>query len=158
MAKAFAISEFMRNVDVMFDKVEDDFFRIGEEFIAAAAEKLVMTTPGPNLQDDATEYIATGRLRAGWHFGLQAPSSVSREEGGPYDEEGIGTISQLRRAIFSTGAQRISFLWNDVAYGYYVHQGEGNHLRIGPRPWVRDVSLLGQELLEIAMERKGTRS
>lgn len=159
MALKFSMPVYISKVNAMFDRAEGDLTRIGEEFIAAAAEMLVTTTPGPNLQDPETEYIATGRLRAGWQFGMNPPGSVSRQTGGPYDEEGIGTIRQLRLAIFVTGLQRVSFLWNEVAYGYYVHQGLGNHYeRIGPRPWVRDVSKLGEELLDIAMARQGSRS
>lgn len=139
----------------MFDKVEGDIERIAKEFIAAAAERLVEETPGPSLQYEYTEYIATGRLRAGWVFGEAVPASVSRVEGGPYDEDGIGTIRELRVAIFATKLQRISFVWNEVGYAYYVHYGLENHEHIGPRPWIYDTAKMGQELLAIAQARAG---
>lgn len=148
--------QYIQKVEAMFGRVTGHYEEIAREFIAAAAEMLVQTTPGPNLQYPLTEYIAVGRLRAGWHFGTQAPTTVSKVDGGPYDEEGIRTIANLRLAIFVTPIQRISFLWNDVGYGYYVHYGLENHEHIGPRPWVYDVSKLGEELLEIAMERAGS--
>lgn len=150
-------SEYIQKVEAMFSRASGDIERIAMEFIAAAGEMLIASTPGPGLQYDQTEYIATGRLRAGWVFGLNPPGTVSQDEGGPYDDRGIRTMARLRAQIFASGAQRISFLWNDVAYAYYVHYGLENHEHIGPRPWVYDVSKLGEELLDIAMERAGGR-
>lgn len=148
-------SAYIQKVDAMFSRATGDLERIAMEFINAAAEMLVETTPGPGLQYEETEYIATGRLRAGWSFGLNPPATVSKEEGGPFDDRGIRTKAMLRAAIFSNGPQRISFLWNDVGYAYYVHYGLGNHAHIGPRPWIYDVSKLGEELLDIAMKKAG---
>lgn len=149
---------YIQKVEAMFDGVTDQYERIGQEFIAAAAEALVETTPGPDLQYALTEYIASGRLRAGWHFGTSAPLAVTQVEGGPYDTSrgGAQTAGRLRMQIFKSSLQRITFLWNEVGYGYYVHYGLENHEHIGPRPWVYDVSKLGEELLAIAMERAGS--
>lgn len=148
-------ARYINQVNAMFAGVTGDLERIGMEFVAAAAEQLIDTTPGPGLQDAQTEYIATGRLRGGWQFGLIPPGSVSRDTGGPYEDRGNATKARLRQAIFTTGLQRIVFLWNDVGYAYYVHQGLGNHERIGPRPWIYDVSKLGDELLAVARQRAG---
>ena len=155
----FALSKYFQQVDAMFDRVTGDYERIGQEFIAAAMEMLVETTPGPDLQYPLTEYIATGRLRAGWYFSTTTPPlTVQDTQGGPYDTTrgGAATKARLRAQIFTNGLQRITFLWNDVGYGYYVHYGLENHEHIGPRPWVYDVSKLGEELLEIAIERAGS--
>lgn len=146
-------SRYMEDVNAMFSGVVGDLEQIAMEFIAAAGEMLVEMTPGPGLQYPQTLYIATGRLRGGWQFGLMAPSSVSRDDGGPYEDRGNATKDRLRAQIFTTGAQRISFLWNEVAYAYYVHYGLENHEHIGPRPWVYDVSKMGDELLELAQQR-----
>lgn len=157
----FSLSEYIQKVDVMFDQVTEDFERIGQEFVNAAAEMLVETTPGPDLQYALTEYIATGRLRAGWYFSTNTPPlTVQDIDGGPYDTSrgGSQTKARLRAQIFTNGLQRVAFLWNDVGYAYYVHYGLENHEHIGPRPWVYDVSKLGEELLAIAMERAGSRA
>lgn len=154
--KKHKLSAYISQVDVMFDGVVGDLERIGQEFVNAAAEQLVETTPGPDLQYELTEYIATGRLRAGWHFGTTTPpATATRDEGGPYDisRSGGATKARLRQQIFSNGLQKIVFLWNEVAYALYVHDGQGNHQHIGPRPWVYDASKLGQEFLAIARER-----
>lgn len=148
-------SRYMEDVNAMFSLANGDLERIAMEFIAAAGDMLVDMTPGPGLQFPQTLYIATGRLRAGWQFGLMAPATVSRDDGGPYEDRGNATKARLRAQIFTNGAQRISFLWNEVAYAYYVAYGLGNHEHIGPRPWVYDVSKMGDELLEIAMQQAG---
>lgn len=155
---SFELGEYMQRVDAMFDQVEGDFERVGQEFIVAATEMLVETTPGPGLQYEDTEYIATGRLRAGWTFGTNPPGSVSQDEGGPYDDRGIRTVARIRAQVFSTPLQTVTFVWNDVAYAYYVHYGLGNHSHIGPRPWVYDTSKHGQEFLAIAVERAKARA
>lgn len=148
---------YILGVEAMFAKVTSQYEEIGQEFIAAAMEVLVETTPGPDLQAAQTEYIATGRLRAGWHFGTQAPLTVTGVDGGPYDTSrgGAQTIGRLRAQIFETRLQRITFLWNEVGYGYYVHYGLENHVEIGPRPWVYDAHKEGEEFLAIAMARAG---
>lgn len=148
---------YILKVNAMFDRVTDQYEDIAREFIAAAMEELVRTTPGPDLQAAQTEYIATGRLRAGWHYGSQAPLTVGEVTGGPYDtsREGSATAGRLRIQIFETPLQRISFLWNEVGYGYYVHYGLENHVEIGPRPWVYDAHKQGEEFLAIAMNRAG---
>ncbi len=70
--------EYLQKVEAMFEGVTGDVERIGKEFIAIAGERLVLNTPGPGLQYALTEYIATGRLRAGWSFGSNPPDSVSQ--------------------------------------------------------------------------------
>lgn len=157
----FELSKYIQRVDVMFDQVTADYESIAMEFVNAASEHLIETTPGPDLQYPLTEYIATGRLRAGWHVSTSIPPlTVQDVDGGPYDTSrgGSQTKARMRVQIFQNGLQRIVFLWNEIGYGYYVHYGLENHEHIGPRPWVYDTSKLGQEMLAIAMERAGSRS
>lgn len=153
MAKADNLSQFIFKTNAMFDRADAYLENIGHEFIMAAAERLIRTTPGPGLQDDQTEYIATGRLRGGWTFGLNPPSSVSRDTGGPYEDRGTALLANIRLQVFATPLQDISFLWNEVAYAYYVHEGLGNHIKIGKRPWIASVGDQGYDLLVIARSR-----
>ena len=150
--------EYLQRVEAMFEGVTGDVERIGKEFIAIAGERLVLNTPGPGLQYALTEYIATGRLRAGWSFGSNPPDSVSQFEGGPYDDRGIRTSARIRAEIFSIPLQPESFIWNDVAYAVDVHYGRGAHEHIGARPWVYDISLEGNDMLAEAVERVGARA
>lgn len=153
MSGSFDHSSFIRDVDAMFVRVEAQIDQIVEVWKAKVAEYLVITTPGPGNQYYTTEYIATGRLRAGYSYSLDAPSGVTlmgisgREDG---DDRASATIARLKGEIQVEGLVAISYLWNDVGYGVYVHEGIGNHVHIGPRPFVQETALIADELYEEA--------
>lgn len=152
-----SLSAYIQNVDAMFAEVKDQYEEIGKLFIVVALEELVQNTPGPDLQYAGTDYIATGRLRAGWNYSENPPLTTGETFGGPYDTSRGGqlTITRVSGDILSAALPREVALWNEVGYGYYVHYGLENHTHIGPRPWVYDASKLGQEFLAVAMERAG---
>lgn len=114
----------------MFNRAEEDVKDVAEIFVDNCVEDLVKNTPGPGLQYDLTEYIAVGRLRGGWRGGDNPPSSVSRLDGGPLDEDGDATVAAVMATFTFDGRWSV---WNEVAYLYYVAHGLGNHDHIGPR-------------------------
>ncbi|MBU0801403.1 MAG: hypothetical protein KKA05_10450 [Alphaproteobacteria bacterium] len=146
---ADTLSEFIRKVEGMFDQVTEQVEEIGKVWQIKVMARLVIETPGPGLQYDLTEYIATGRLRAGWRYSANAPppKTVSRQKGGPYDIDGQSTRSRISVEVLALPLASIGWVWNDVGYGYYVHEGLGNHEHIGPRKWVDLVALRGEVLL-----------
>jgi hypothetical protein len=147
-------SAYVQQVKAMFDKAERQVQNIAREWIVEMAQDLSYNTPGPGLQYDKTLYIATGRLRGGWNYATHpAPATVGRFEGGPYDETGDETVAAIRRAVYALDLPPSPTLWNDVAYGFDVHYGQGNHEHIGPRPWVYDASKRSQQNFEAARRR-----
>ena len=114
----------------MFGEAEERILDITEIYVDNVVEDVVKNTAGPGNQYPETEYIATGRLRAGWQGGENPPSTVSRTIGGPFDEDGDATVSAVMATFKLEGKWSI---WNEVGYSYYVFHGLGNHAHIGPR-------------------------
>lgn len=146
-------SSFVREVRAMINGAKDDIHEIVKVWQLKVMTRLVIETPGPGNQYYLTEYIATGRLRGGWNFGAEAPPGVplmgitGREDG---EDRAQSTISRVGLEITGAGLLPTSFLWNEVGYGAYVHEGIGNHAHIGPRPWVQWVALEADDLLDQA--------
>lgn len=138
-------AEFQRKTDAMFAHFERQLVNIAMTFIAKVAWQVLDTTPGPGLQyPPDTSYIATGRLRAAWHIALAPLGHVTRYTGGPYTDTGDETLTAIEGALspFRAGRLRdlphVLYLVNDVAYGYVVHWGLGNHSI--SRPWVENAA------------------
>lgn len=139
------LNEYLRKVDAMFDTAEHQLVNICLVFVQRMAWPLIDNTPGPNLQyPEDTEYIATGRLRAGWKVSLRALGNVDQWDGGPYTEHGDDTLAAIEgqlaeyRGAKLSGLPKVLFLVNGVAYGYIVHWGLGRHTIA--RPWVDNVA------------------
>lgn len=133
-------AEFERKMMAMFDLAVEQVEEIGVRYVLHFAAELIDTTPGPNLQyPHDTEYIATGRLRAGWSYDTTAITVASRWEGGPYTEHGEDTLAAIEAGLRSGPLPSVLFLQNDVAYGHIVHEGLGRHTI--DRPWVKLASL-----------------
>ncbi len=121
-----------------FAQLEARLNDAGRRFIGDLAARLVETTPGPGLQVAGTEYIATGRLRAGWRWGEDHGEATNWSDG-PYTEDGGEIIAEIRASVAGAPVPAISYLWNNVAYAVLVHDGRGRHKE--PRPWVDLVAL-----------------
>lgn len=137
--------DFMAKVDRMFADAERQLVEICITYVVKIAWPLIDTTPGPNLQYPYdTEYIATGRLRAGWKLSLSPLSQATQWEGGPYTEHGDDTLALIEgelgplRVLPLASLPRSLYLVNVVAYGYIVHWGLGRHSTA--RPWVENVA------------------
>jgi hypothetical protein len=135
MNGSFDRSSFMRDVDAMFVRVEGQINEIVEKWKSKVVEHLVIATPGPGNQWPTTAYIATGRLRAGWNFGVDPPAmtplmGISGAEDG--DDRAGATISKVGLQVSASGLLPVTYYWNEVGYALYVHEGLGNHAKIGP--------------------------
>lgn len=148
------LGSFIRQVRAMINKAEEQIEEIIKVWQLKVATRLVLETPGPGNQWPRTEYIATGRLRAGWNFSVQDPPSgvplmgLTGEEDG--DQYASRTVAKIGIALSSAALGPVAYLWNEVGYGVYVHEGLGGHLHIGPRPWVQWVALEADDLLDDA--------
>lgn len=133
---------FAQKTEAMFAEVQAQQIGIVREWMIAITFQLLAKTPGPGNQSPPdTLYDATGRLRAAWSFSLQEPpTEATRFKGGPYDESdgGVATASGIADEVRSMPLVSTAYFWNDVAYGYIIHQGLGRHH--GARPWVDQVA------------------
>lgn len=116
--------------------------RLGRSYVLHLAAALIDTTPGPNLQLPDTEYQATGQLRDSWSWGT-IPQNVAYRwnDGGKYDDYGARAMGEIEAAV--AGALHmpaVSYLQNDTAYGFIVHEGGGRMPEA--RPWV---TIVGNE-------------
>lgn len=113
----------------MFDEVERTIEAQVRNFITVAITAVVNDTPGEGVQwPDGTSYQPTGRLRGGWNFSTSEPPPMTdRFDGGPYDLSGAETIAQMTAQIHASPMVGRLYAWNDVAYGYVVHEGLGPH-------------------------------
>ncbi|AKU43435.1 hypothetical protein CPT_Sansa31 [Caulobacter phage Sansa] len=147
-------ADYIRKVNAMFDRADRFIYTVAREWIIECVQDLAYNTPGPGLQYDQTQYIATGRLRGGWNYAtFPPPATASRFDGGPYDETGDETVARVRAAVYALDLPASPSLWNDVAYGFDVHFGLGNHEHIGPRPWVDEVAKRAQSNFNRARSR-----
>lgn len=131
--------DFRMKTRAMFAAADKHIRDVGVAFITSVAADLIENTPGPNLQLADTEYIATGQLRDGWGWSMVAANEAFRwNDGGVYDDYGTRAFGAIQEGL--AGASElpaISYLQNDVAYGFIVHEGIGRMPYA--RPWVREV-------------------
>lgn len=133
---------FQIKLDRMFDAAEKQVDQAVKVWRLRVFNLLLLNTPGPGNQWPGTDYIATGRLRAGWRFGLNPPSSVPLSGSGDtdYSEKGAATAARLMAEVGVHGREPVTYVWNEVGYGWYVHEGLEGHEHIGPRPWVQETA------------------
>lgn len=128
-------ADFERKTRLMFERVKDHFREVSIRFVVRIAERLVEDTPGfGNQFPEDTRYIPTGRLRGGYSFGPTKLNTAGRWEGGPYSDYGAETVDRIEASLRASGP-RSGFINNDVAYGYIVREGLGNH--VVPRDFLR---------------------
>lgn len=151
-------NDFMFQVQAMLDEAFDDIERVVGIWQGKIVDYLVIAndgTPGPGNQYEATEYIATGRLRAGWQFTTGSPPGnvpkmgVTGAEDG--DQYAASTRGRLKAEMHAAGIQAISFLYNEVGYGYWVHEGIETHAHIGRRPFAAITAARSGALFREAM-------
>lgn len=128
-----SLSEFRAKTRAMFAQVNEQIEAIGKEYVLRMSWSVIETTPGPNLQLPETEYIATGRLRAGFTISTAQVETASRWEGGPYTEHGDDTLAAIESYLAEGPLPPFLYLNNDVAYGYIVWHGIGR-MPVA-RPW-----------------------
>lgn len=131
-------AQFASKNRAQFALLEKQLATIGQQFIGDLAEHLVVDTPGPGLQTPGTEYVATGRLRAGWRWGA-AQGEATNWTDGPYTDDGGDVVDAIRSEVKASAVLPVSYLWNDVGYAVLVHDGLGRHK--APRPW-RDLVVI----------------
>jgi len=144
------LAGYIRKVDVMFDRAEARLENIAKTWMVYVVEDLLESTYGPGNQYDQTQYIATGRLRAGWQYGMAAPATASRMTGGPYDETGEETAARIATQIRQAPLPATAVVYNEVGYAILIHYGLEGHEHIGPRPWVDEVAKRSQDHFERA--------
>lgn len=136
------LESFLRKTDAMFAKVETQTRAIAQRWMMKCSAKLVLMTMGPENQWPTTEYIALGRLRAGYTWGLSAPAvtPINRLRAETdWTGDGAPTRAKLDAELRALGLHAEMFLYNVVGYGWYPHYGEGRgHKDFGPRPYVLD--------------------
>lgn len=125
-------AQFAAKNKAQFDKFDAQMNAIARIWIGKLAWALISTTPGPNLQTADTEYIATGRLRAGWRWTVEIGEATNWKDG-PYTEDGLDTLADIQATVAAAPLVPMSYLWTDVGYGALVHDGKGRHK--WPRPW-----------------------
>lgn len=148
---------FARAVDVMFAEFDQDVAAVARNWIMAISYEMVFLTRGPgNQRPDDTTYEATGRLRAGYSATLApGPTMAGRWDGGPYDntDDGSETSQRLNGEIASlTDKLPLELnIWNDVAYGYLVHEGlRGDFAQLIGTPWMLQVEAMGSDPATVA--------
>lgn len=131
-------SQFATKNKAMFDACKASRDQVVRTWMMQFVIYILPNTRGPGYQMPAsTDYLATGRLRGGyqWTEG-DAPSTASRMDGGPYDESGGGssTRDRLLDELQTFQMAGVISLWNDVGYGWLVHEGRGRHR--SPDKWI----------------------
>lgn len=160
----FSLAEFRRKNAAQFARQKTWLHNVGLEFIGAAAEDLVRTTPGRgNQQPEDTKYEPTGRLRGGYNLVQQKIGTsdkglyASKYEQGPFSEYGIETIARLKQqAAEITGPFGKRYIENDVGYGEVVRLGLGNHRGL-IRNWPLDTSARMPDFFREALARASTK-
>ena len=145
------MSRFRDQTRAMIAGAKQQVTATATQFVEEVVTDLVDSTPGPGLQYEQTEYIASGRLRGGYQAGESAPARASRFTGGPYEDRGDETVARLM-VSFKPLPAKIS-IWNEVAYAYWVYHGLQNLAHIGPRPWIDDVALRAPQHFAVAKSK-----
>lgn len=132
------LSTFIRKADAMIDALEQYVERVAHHYTINIAGHLIRFTPGEGLQyPEDTDYVPTGRLRGGWHLSGVPIGSTSRYEGGPYSLWGDEAVARIQGDVGAMGVPERVYIVNDVAYGYMIQWGLGNHSTGRPgRDWV----------------------
>lgn len=153
-------SEYVFKVRAMFNRVRAQTHEIVKTWQVKVATRVILDTPGPGNQLPETEYIATGRLRAGWHYSPEPPPPMvpAKPLGAPedYDDRATATRARLGAEIRAAAGLPIAYLWNSVGYATIVHEGWGRHPY--PRPWVQliaETDLAHQYLIQAQFEVLG---
>lgn len=151
-------AEFMRKVDKMIDRAIGYVDLVTVLYIRNVSAEVIFTTPGPNLQwPETTEYIAQGRLRGAWRWSTQPLDIAGRWDGGPYTEHGDETLSAIEAAV-GQHPPAVSYLVNDVAYGYLIQEALGRHSAERPgRDWVEIMPHKQERLLREAQREAAAR-
>jgi len=144
-----SLAQFIAKTEAMFANVESQQDQIVKTWVLQFVRYILVATPGPGNQDPPdTPYIATGRLRGAWALSVsQPPAETDRKDGGPYDEsmDGSATIDRISAEVLSMELPPMLFVWNDVRYGYLIHEGLGHHQN--PRPFVTMAASMTQTFL-----------
>ena len=150
-----ALTEFRRKNEAQFNTAIRQVEDIGKEFIILYAEDIIDKTRGfgnqkPGIRADGStdiRYIPTGQLRGGWYWSTSASTKLTYFEGGPESDYGEEPKAEIAAAVRAGPLPAISYLNNDVAYGYIIKEGLGNHAE--PDPWV-DIAAKGDNPHRIA--------
>jgi hypothetical protein len=154
-----SLEVYIRKINAMFDKADKQIDQTVKIWRLKIITRLILNTPGPGNQYSGTDYIAVGRLRAGWQFGFEAPASTPlMGDTGEEDITGATTVSRLAVEMGASGIVASSYVWNSVGYGWYVHEGLESHSHIGPRKWVYEVADVSDVLLDEARKEAGAMS
>lgn len=150
-------AEFDRRNQAQFARAKAGLQEVGRRFIYFAAEKLEEETPGFGNQYAGTRYIPTGRLRGGLNW-TRAPIGstdkgykVARHEGGPFSDYGIETLQRIRGQLAGKRVGGISYLENDIAYGWDIITASHNHAHIGKRDFPLKAAVHQAEFARKAM-------
>ena len=143
---------FRRKTDAMFDEVERQLRDIAKVWQMKVATRLVIESWGPGKQVPETEYQAVGRLRAGWQFSFDPPPPIAtKDKDGPFDYgSGSASAGRISLEIATGGFAKTTYVWNDVSYAMAVHEGWGGNKKYGRRPWVDEVLLKADTMLDEA--------
>jgi hypothetical protein len=145
-------SRYIFAVEAMFNDAMDEIEGIVLRWKFGVVDELVIDTPGPGNQYDATEYIATGRLRAGYQWSTGSPPATVPALGRTGAEDGdqyaAATRLRLKAAMKASGAFSSGALYNEVGYGLYVHEGLENHAHIGARPFAQKTAARAGRIFE----------
>lgn len=132
---------FERKTRAMFKQYRAFVAELSFRYIVEIAEYLVEYTPGfENQNPEDTHYVPTGRLRGGFHYAAQRLDTASKWKDGPFSDYGVETVAKLDADMRAAGAFRSFWIVNDVAYGYIVLRGLGNHE--SPRNFVGDAAAI----------------
>ena len=150
------LNGFIRDVNLMFNDLDEQIEEICLAWIEEVTDYLVGDTPGPGNQFYHTRYIATGRLRQGYQFGLNPPASVpfyGHTGAEDQDDRATATRARLKAQLHVLGLQPTIYIWNEVGYGVWVHEGLESHAHIGQRKFTINAEVRAPALLESARLR-----
>jgi hypothetical protein len=141
-------AQFMAEVDAMFAATDAHVDRIVTRWFMLMHRALIVQTPGPGNQWPGVRYFAVGRLRMGYQYSVapppaEVPANRKRPETAR-GADGAAARRKLDATIEAIGVRHEAiYLWNEVGYGYYPHEGlgRGHDAKIwpgrGPRPFIR---------------------
>lgn len=151
------LSGYNAAVDRMFDAAVVDIDRVARAWLGHVVDFLVIETRGPgNQKPETTLYYAQGVLRMGYHWSNSQPPGATAKYDGPSDDSYDADFARgkLLEELQDLRMGGEFWLWNDIAYGWIVHEGRGRHVQVGRDPWIEKTmttsgSLFLQALAEI---------
>lgn len=158
------MTDFAQDVDAMFDRAETRLYTIARYYVLEVADLAIRQTPGPDAdgfvgQWPLTLYEATGRLRDGWTWtrtpiGFSSRGMDEVAERGDYPLYGEGAMLRMQAALPAKPGG-VSYLENQIGYGYEIVHGLNRHHDIGIRPFPTDAAALAlsDSTLQRAMSR-----